>query len=89
MYSQAAAAGAVDTFLIIPMLNFFRGIPKELEEAALIDGAGHFRTLFNIYLPISLPSIATITLFTGWPWPPCFKERFFGLPLKMKSAPLE
>lgn len=56
--------GAVNTFLIILMLNFFRGIPKELEEAALIDGAGHFRTLFNIYLPISLPSIATIALFS-------------------------
>lgn len=56
--------GAVNTFLIILMLNFFRGIPKELEEAALIDGAGHFRTLFNIFLPISLPSIATIALFS-------------------------
>ncbi|WP_379129019.1 carbohydrate ABC transporter permease [Paenibacillus sp. sgz500958] len=56
--------GAVNTFLVILMLNFFRGIPKELEEAALIDGAGHFRTLFSIYLPISLPSIATIALFS-------------------------
>lgn len=56
--------GAVNTFLVILMLNFFRGIPKELEEAAFIDGAGPFRTLFTIYLPISLPSIATITLFS-------------------------
>ena len=56
--------GAVNTFLVILMLNFFRGIPKELEEAALIDGANHFRTLFSIFLPISLPSIATIALFS-------------------------
>lgn len=56
--------GAVNTFLVILMLNFFRGIPRELEEAALIDGAGHFRTLFSIFLPISLPSIATIALFS-------------------------
>ncbi|MBY3618072.1 carbohydrate ABC transporter permease [Acinetobacter sp. CUI P1] len=56
--------GAVNTFLVILMLNFFRGIPKDLEEASLIDGAGHFRTLFSIYLPISLPSIATIALFS-------------------------
>ncbi|MEK5238539.1 carbohydrate ABC transporter permease [Paenibacillus sp. FSL L8-0470] len=56
--------GAVNTFLIILMLNFFRGVPKELEEAALMDGANHFRTLFSIYLPISLPSIATIALFS-------------------------
>ncbi|MEK4663863.1 carbohydrate ABC transporter permease [Paenibacillus sp. SAF-068] len=56
--------GAVNTFLVILMLNFFRGIPKELEEAALMDGANHFRTLFSIFLPISLPSIATIALFS-------------------------
>lgn len=56
--------GAVNTFLVILMLNFFRGIPKELEEAAYIDGAGHFKTLFRIYLPVSLPSIATIALFS-------------------------
>lgn len=56
--------GAVNSFLVILMLNFFRGIPKEMEEAALIDGAGHFRTLFRIYLPISMPSIATIALFS-------------------------
>lgn len=56
--------GAVNVFLTILMLNFFRGVPKELEEAALIDGAGHFRTLFSIYLPVSLPAIATIALFS-------------------------
>ncbi|MEC0205598.1 carbohydrate ABC transporter permease [Paenibacillus lautus] len=56
--------GTVNTFLVILMLNFFRGIPKELEEAAFIDGAGHFKTLFKIYLPISMPSIATIALFS-------------------------
>lgn len=56
--------GAVNVFLMILMLNFFRGVPKELEEAALIDGAGHFRTLFTIYLPVSLPAIATIALFS-------------------------
>ena len=56
--------GAVNVYLTILMLNFFRGIPKELEEAALIDGAGHFRVLFNIYLPVSLPAIATLALFS-------------------------
>lgn len=56
--------GAVNVWLTILLLNFFRGIPKELEEAALIDGAGHFRTLFHIYLPVSLPALATLTLFS-------------------------
>lgn len=45
------------------MLNFFRTVPNELEEAALIDGASHLRTLLQIYIPVSKPSIATIALF--------------------------
>lgn len=56
--------GAVNIYLTILMMNFFRGIPKELEEAALIDGAGHFRTLFSIFLPVSKPAIATLGLFS-------------------------
>ncbi len=56
--------GAVPIFNVLLMLNFFRGLPKELEEAAWMDGAGHLRTLWSVYLPVSLPSIATITLFS-------------------------
>lgn len=55
--------GLVGVYNIILMLNFFRTIPRELEEAALIDGADHLRTFARIYLPISLPSLATVTLF--------------------------
>ncbi|WNS45154.1 carbohydrate ABC transporter permease [Paenibacillus sp. MMS20-IR301] len=55
---------AVNVFNVVLMMNFFRGIPKELEESAMIDGAGHFRILFRILIPISLPSIATLSLFT-------------------------
>jgi putative aldouronate transport system permease protein len=56
---------ALNVWFVVLMLNFFRGVPKELEEAALMDGATHFRTLFAIYLPISLPSVATILLFSA------------------------
>jgi putative aldouronate transport system permease protein len=55
--------GAVPVFNIILMLNFFRQLPKELEEAAFIDGAGHWTILWKIYIPTSAPSIATIALF--------------------------
>ena len=55
--------GALPIFNLVLMLNFFRQVPRELEEAALIDGAGHLRTLVQIYLPVSMPAIATITLF--------------------------
>ncbi|BBH19051.1 sugar ABC transporter permease [Paenibacillus baekrokdamisoli] len=56
--------GMVAVFNIILLLNFFRTVPKDLEEAAFIDGAGQFRTFITIYLPISLPAIATVSLFT-------------------------
>lgn len=57
--------GAVNVFNLILLLNFFRtGVPKSLEEAAFIDGAGHFQILFKIYLPISFPALATVGLFT-------------------------
>lgn len=55
--------GAVPVFNVVLMMNFFRSIPHDIEEAAFIDGAGHWRTLFTIYLPLSLPSLATISLF--------------------------
>lgn len=56
--------GAVPVFNVILLLNFFRGIPKELEEAAFMDGAGHFTILFKVFLPISVPALATVGLFT-------------------------
>jgi putative aldouronate transport system permease protein len=55
---------ALSVYNMILLMNFFRTIPAELEEAALIDGAGLFRILFNIHLPVSMPALATITLFT-------------------------
>lgn len=55
--------GALPVFNMIVMLNFFRGLPKELEEAAFIDGASYWKTLWSVYLPLSTPAIATLTLF--------------------------
>ncbi len=56
--------GAVPVFNVILLLNFFRGLPKELEEAAFIDGAGHLQILFRLFVPLSKPALATILLFT-------------------------
>ena len=56
--------GAVSVFNMILLLNFFRvSVPKSLAEASSIDGAGHFRTFWSIYLPIAVPSVATVALF--------------------------
>ncbi|WP_054023147.1 carbohydrate ABC transporter permease [Bacillus sp. FJAT-28004] len=56
---------AVPIFNVVLLLNFFRGLPKELEEAAFIDGAGHWRTLWQIIVPLSAPALATLTLFAA------------------------
>ena len=56
--------GAVPIFNCIVLMNFFRGIPSELEESAKLDGASQWKILTRIYLPISKPSLATITLFS-------------------------
>lgn len=55
---------AVQVFYVLVLLNFFRQLPKELEDAAFVDGCGHFRTFFSIYLPLAVPSIATIVVFS-------------------------
>lgn len=55
--------GAVPIWSVIILMNFFRNIPKELDEAARMDGAGPWQLLWSIYLPTSLPALATITLF--------------------------
>lgn len=56
--------GAVPVFNVILLLNFFRSLPKELEEAAAMDGAGHWTVLWRLYAPLSLPALATVILFT-------------------------
>ena len=55
--------GAVPIFSIILMMNFFRNLPKQIIEAAFIDGCNHVQMLWKIYLPLSTASIATVALF--------------------------
>jgi putative aldouronate transport system permease protein len=57
--------GAVPIFNVILLTNSFRSIPKELEEAAAMDGAGHWTILFRVLLPLSMPILATLTLFVA------------------------
>lgn len=55
--------GMLSTYNMIILKSFFQALPNELEEAAIIDGANDFRVLFEIYLPLSMASLATLTLF--------------------------
>lgn len=56
--------GAVPIFSVIMVMNFFIGVPKSLEEAAVIDGATPMEVLTKVYIPCSKPVIATVALFS-------------------------
>lgn len=76
-------AGSLPVFNVILVINFFKNIPSSLEEAAYVDGAGPWRTFLQIYVPLSGPVVATITLFTivgHW------NEFFQGLVLSTKQS---
>ena len=56
--------GAVPIFNVILLMNFFRAIPKSLEEAAILDGLHPLQVLIQIFVPCSIASLATIALFS-------------------------
>jgi multiple sugar transport system permease protein len=55
---------ATDSFFIFLMVQFFRGIPRELDEAAMIDGCSTFQIYLRIMLPLSAPVLVTAAIFT-------------------------
>lgn len=60
---------ATDSFFVFLMVQFLRGIPRELDEAAAIDGAGSLRTFWYVILPMLRPAVATTVIFTFfWTW---------------------
>lgn len=77
MYLVMSWIGLTNTFwaLVIPgclslwncfmVMNFFRGVPAEIEEAAIVDGANSFQVMTRVYIPLSVPVIASMALFTG------------------------
>ena len=60
---------ATDAFFVFLMVQFIRGIPRELDEAATIDGCGHWKIFSRVMLPLMGPAIATTAIFTFiWTW---------------------
>ncbi|WP_367820095.1 carbohydrate ABC transporter permease [Streptomyces sp. LMG1-1-1.1] len=55
---------ATDAFFVFLMLQFMRGLPRELDEAARLDGCGHLRTYWSIVLPLCRPALITSAIFT-------------------------
>lgn len=65
---------ATEGFFVFLMTQFMRGLPKELDEAATIDGCGPFKSFLFIVAPLSVPAIITTSIFTFiWTW-----NDFFG-----------
>ena len=70
---------------IFLLRQFFRGIPDELEESAYMDGSGTFRTFIQIILPLSIPMLITVFLFSfSWQWTDTF---YVGMFFKTSNAP--
>ncbi len=66
---------ATDGFFVFLMVQFIRGLPRELDEAARIDGCGHLRTFWQILLPLMTPALATTAIFTFiWTWNDFFSQ---------------
>ncbi|MDR2975485.1 MAG: carbohydrate ABC transporter permease [Propionibacteriaceae bacterium] len=69
---------ATDAFFTFLMVQFIRGLPKSLDEAARIDGAGHGQIFFRILLPLMTPALATTTIFTFiWTWNDFFAQMIY------------
>ncbi|MFV0632629.1 carbohydrate ABC transporter permease [Demequina sp.] len=60
---------ATEAFFVFLMVQFMRGIPREMDEAARVDGAGHVRTFVSIMLPLIQPALVTSAIFSFiWTW---------------------
>ncbi len=76
-------------FFIFLMVQFFQGIPKELDEAAEIDGCGRIATLFRILVPVVQPAIVTSSIFAFyWIWQDFFQPLIFISSPKNFTIPL-
>ena len=80
---------ATDGFFVFLMVQFIRGLPRELDEAARIDGAGHPRIFLRVILPLMLPALATTTIFTFiWTWNDFFSQLIYLTDPDMYTVPV-
>jgi multiple sugar transport system permease protein len=80
---------ATDAFFVFLMVQFIRGLPRELDEAARIDGCGHPRIFLRIVLPLMMPALATTTIFTFiWTWNDFFSQLIYLTDPDMYTVPV-
>lgn len=69
---------ATDAFFVFLLVQFMRSLPKELEEAAIIDGCGKVGVFLRIILPLAFPALVTTALFTFlWTWDDFFNHLLY------------
>ncbi|MFJ8955116.1 carbohydrate ABC transporter permease [Streptomyces sp. NPDC102381] len=69
---------ATDAFFVFLMVQFVRGLPRELDESATIDGCGPFRTFWYVILPLLRPAVITTSIFTFiWTWNDFFSQLIY------------
>jgi multiple sugar transport system permease protein len=69
---------ATDAFFIFLMIQFIRGIPRELDDAAKVDGSSMFGFYWRVVIPLSLPALVTTAIFTFiWTWSDFFTQLIF------------
>jgi multiple sugar transport system permease protein len=80
---------ATDAFFVFLMVQFIRGIPRELDEAARIDGCGRAGIFLRVILPLMVPALATTTIFTFiWTWNDFFSQLIYLTDPKMYTVPV-
>lgn len=80
---------ATDSFFIFLMYQFIRGLPRELDQAAYVDGCGPIRTFFHVVLPLLKPAIATTATFTFiWTWNDFFTQLIYLSTPELATVPL-
>jgi multiple sugar transport system permease protein len=80
---------AVDAFFIFLMVQFIRGLPRDLDDSARIDGCGHLRIYWRIIMPLCLPALATTAIFTFiWTWNDFFSQLVFLSGSDLATVPL-
>jgi len=80
---------ATDAFFIFLMVQFIRALPRDLDDAARIDGCGHWGIYWRIIMPLSLPALATTAIFTFiWTWNDFFSQLIFLTDPDLATVPL-
>jgi multiple sugar transport system permease protein len=80
---------ATDAFFIFLLVQFIRGIPRELDEAAQLDGCGPIRIYWSVILPLMTPALATAAIFAFiWSWNDFFTPLLYLTDPEMYTVPL-